>query len=680
MKRWLLTVTLVAAWVTVMTSAYAQHPPVPPQQPPARWDQETLELFGSLPVQEGGRIKPMSTFAAFKLLNLRGMRAWRGPERPDDDRRQRMLTGMAHPELGPVEWLMDTLFYPRAAATYPVFLVQSDEVVEAIGVPHQGKKKRDRYSYMELLGGREKLYQLADQYMALPERELTGLQRQIVNLAHNMADYESLLSFFDFARETYPTRATEGLRLIFTGEDQTAYSDVLRRGPLLATVIHALNAETTGDMSAEKREAELNALRELLGHVDHFGAAAKGIAVLPPISADRGEEWVTPGDVVAEAFTSEELPEMHIGLVAELERLVASVDDRAAFKEQLRGVHGEIVRMATERGDYRKVPQEMAFYRYQFIGRSLPLFILCFLLVAITWLKPNWNRLTRIAPYALIAPTLLLAIGITLRCIIRGRPPVTTLYETILFTTAVAVTLAIAIELMNRRRIAVSLGAFLGAAGMFLANRYEVKEGVDTMPSLIAVLDTNFWLSSHVTTIVMGYGAALFASAIGHVYILGKAFRIRQNDEDFYSGIYRMAYGVTAFGLLFAVVGTVLGGIWANESWGRFWGWDPKENGALMIVLWMLILLHARLGGYIKGLGFNAGAVVCGMVVAFSWWGVNLLGVGLHSYGFTSGIFRVLAGFYVFEMLIVVLAGFVWLRDNGYLAPVESGSRAESQS
>ena len=99
-----------------------------------------------------------------------------------------------------------------------------------------------------------------------------------------------------------------------------------------------------------------------------------------------------------------------------------------------------------------------------------------------------------------------------------------------------------------------------------------------------------------------------------------------------------------------------------------------------MIVLWMLILLHARLGGYIKGLGFNAGAVVCGMVVAFSWWGVNLLGVGLHSYGFTSGIFRVLAGFYVFEMLIVVLAGFVWLRDNGYLAPVESGSRAESQS
>jgi len=488
-----------------------------------------------------------------------------------------------------------------------------------------------------------------------------------------MADYESLLSFLDFAREDYPTRATEGLRLIFTKEDQTKFSDVLQRAPLLATVIHTLNTSEGGELSVDKREAELNALRELLGKVDTYAAAAKGITMFPPVSDNRGDEWLTPGEVVAEAFMSEELPEKHIAMVAALEDLVATVDERAAFQEQLEELRGNIVQIATNRGEYEKIPQEMAYYRYQFVGRSLPLFILCFLLVAITWLKPNWRRLTRIAPYALMAPTLLLAIGITMRCVIRNRPPVTTLYETILFTTAVSVTLAIAIELMNRRRIAVSLGALLGVVGMFIANRYEVKEGVDTMPSLIAVLDTNFWLSSHVTTIVIGYGAGMFAAAIGHVYILGKALRLRKNDDDFYRGVYRMAYGVTAFGLLFAVVGTVLGGIWANESWGRFWGWDPKENGALMIVLWMLTMLHARLGGYIRALGFNIGAVLCGMVVAFSWWGVNLLGVGLHSYGFTSGIFHVLLGFYIAETVVVLLGIFVWLRDNGYLAPAQAG-------
>lgn len=677
MKRRHNSVILLAACMAIAASAFAQHPPLAPEGPPPRWDAQTLELFGSLPVQEGGRIKPMSTVAAFKLLKLRGKRSWRGPERPGDSRVQRALMGVSHPELGPVEWLMDTLFYPRAAAAYPVFLVQSDELADAIGVPHQGKRKRDRYSYLELLPGRDKLYQLADQYMEMPERELTGLQRQLVNLAHNVADYESLLSFLDFAREEYPARNTEGLRLIFTEEGRTRYSDVLRKAPLLASLVQTLNAGEGGGLSAEQREAELTALRELLGQADHFAAAAKAFVLLPPIPDSGRDAWISPGDALAEAFMAEKLPEPHIAQVAQLERLASLCGDRPAFRQTLEELHGNIVNAAADRGEYDKVPAEMAYYRYKLIARSFPLFILCFLLVALTWLRPGWRPLTALAPYALMTPTLLLAIGITMRCIIRGRPPVTTLYETILFTTAVSVALAIAIELMNRRRIAVSLGALLGAAGMFLANRYEVKEGVDTMPSLVAVLDTNFWLSAHVTTIVMGYGAAMFAAAIGHVYILGKTLRIRNNDEDFYAGIYRMTYGVTAFGLLFAVLGTVLGGIWANESWGRFWGWDPKENGALMLVLWMLTVLHARLGNYIRALGFNIGAVLCGMVVAFSWWGVNLLGVGLHSYGFTSGIFRTLAAFYVIETAVVLLGMFVWLRDDGYLAPAQPAPNTE---
>ena len=105
-----------------------------------------------------------------------------------------------------------------------------------------------------------------------------------------------------------------------------------------------------------------------------------------------------------------------------------------------------------------------------------------------------------------------------------------------------------------------------------------------------------------------------------------------------------MTYGVLCFALLFSVVGTILGGIWANESWGRFWGWDPKENGALLICLSQLAILHARMGGFLKPFGVAMAAIVAGCVVAFSWWGVNLLGVGLHSYGFTGGILTALLG------------------------------------
>jgi len=180
----------------------------------------------------------------------------------------------------------------------------------------------------------------------------------------------------------------------------------------------------------------------------------------------------------------------------------------------------------------------------------------------------------------------------------------------------------------------------------------------------VAVLDTNFWLTMHVTTIIMGYAAGLLAAALGHVYVFGRVLRIRAKDAQLYATITRMTYGVLCFGLLFSITGTVLGGVWANESWGRFWGWDPKENGALMICLWLLALLHARAAGYIRELGLNVGAVFGGMVLAFSWWGVNLLGVGLHSYGFTSGTLNILIVFYVIEALVLWTGLGVWWRER----------------
>ena len=112
-------------------------------------------------------------------------------------------------------------------------------------------------------------------------------------------------------------------------------------------------------------------------------------------------------------------------------------------------------------------------------------------------------------------------------------------------------------------------------------------------------------------------------------------------------------------GLLFTTLGTILGGIWADQSWGRFWGWDPKENGALLIVPWLLMLLHGRIGGLVKPLGFSSGLVLGNITVALAWFGVNLLAVGLHNYGFTKAIAVNLTIFCVAEA-IFALIGYVW--------------------
>ena len=327
-------------------------------------------------------------------------------------------------------------------------------------------------------------------------------------------------------------------------------------------------------------------------------------------------------------------------------------------------MHSTLTRRAAARGEYDNIRLEVAFYRAKLFYYSLILYILSFIVVALSLLKPGSRAAYALSFVSVALPTLLLAAGITMRCIIRGRPPVTTLYETILFTTLVAVGVALFIEFVNRQRVAVFLSSALGALGLFIANKYEIREGADTMPSMIAVLNTNFWLATHVTTIIIGYGAGCLASALAHFHVFGRVLRLKRNDPAFYPQLSRSVYGVLCFSLLFSIVGTVLGGIWANESWGRFWGWDPKENGALMIVLWQLAVLHAKQGRYINSFGVSLATIFGGVIIAFSWFGVNLLGVGLHSYGFTSGVQRVLLIFYGIETLVLMLGACVWLCED----------------
>jgi ABC-type transport system involved in cytochrome c biogenesis permease subunit len=196
------------------------------------------------------------------------------------------------------------------------------------------------------------------------------------------------------------------------------------------------------------------------------------------------------------------------------------------------------------------------------------------------------------------------------------------------------------------------------------------------------VLDTNFWLSTHVTAITTGYSAGMLAALLASVYLLAKLVGIKRGDRSWYAGLSRMVYGVLAFSLIFSIVGTILGGIWANESWGRFWGWDPKENGALLICLTQIAILHGRMVGYLREHGLCAAVALGGTVIAFSWFGVNLLGVGLHSYGFTSGINAALWTYYMVQWGIVGLGWIAWLRERRAVQParVEKARRRPGTS
>lgn len=599
-----------------------------------QWDSETLSLFREIPIQNGGRVKPLDTYASFTLLRFNG---------------KRTLTTEDGKRLSAIEWFLDCLFYPEEAQDYACFNVLDSEIITAVGGQAHAKK-RDSYTYNELVPLRNAIFEQGQQYAGMEDRDRTPKQRLILNLAYNMSDFESIMNFLDFARLHVHIGDNERVSTIFSGEDRVSLSSIIAKGAELREAMIELREE---DETPEVK-ADFDAFREVLKIVDMASSSGDTLPLFPPADSEL-DEWRTPADLAGFAFGRDRASESELAVLAAFEKLPSQLENKLAFKQDLVEFHDLVVEQAEARGEYSKVPIEVAFYRGKYFFYAQWLFVLSFVLVAISWLIPRRRLLDTATAALVLVPWLLLATGITLRCIIRSRPPVTTLYETILFVVATAVVVALFIEYANRKRIGIAIASSLGAFGMFLANKYELSDKTDTMPSMAAVLDTNFWLSTHVTTIIIGYAAALLSAALAHVFVVGKALNFKKDDEEFYRTLTRMVYGIVAFGLIFSFIGTVLGGIWANYSWGRFWGWDPKENGALMIVLCTLAILHARHGGYIKDMGLHLSTIFLGGIVAFSWWGVNLLGVGLHAYGFKAGIWRTLVIFWSVETLVILL-------------------------
>lgn len=273
-------------------------------------------------------------------------------------------------------------------------------------------------------------------------------------------------------------------------------------------------------------------------------------------------------------------------------------------------------------------------------------------------LDPRRRRTALVAVVLVGAALLIHTAGLLLRAFIMGRPPVTNLYSTFVFAAWCCAAIGLGVERARRDGLGLLAGGTTAVVLLAVAGRYELDG--DTMQRLVAVLDSNFWLTTHVLTIMVGYAGCLMAGAAAHVQLVKHGLQGAESAMP----VARAVRGLLGLGLVFTFLGTMLGGVWADQSWGRFWGWDPKENGALLIVLWTAAILHARGPRLIGDVGMAAGAVLGIVVVAVAWLGVNLLGVGLHSYGFTSGAAFWLTLIAAVEILFCAgMAG--WIRAGG---------------
>lgn len=247
-------------------------------------------------------------------------------------------------------------------------------------------------------------------------------------------------------------------------------------------------------------------------------------------------------------------------------------------------------------------------------------------------------------------------VGFWMRAEISGRAPVTNMYESVIYLGLGTALFGLAFEIFHRKQYILAAASGVATVALMLADNCPTVLDPSLQP-LQPVLRSNFWLTTHVMSITLGYAA--FALALGISDITLGYYIVGSKNQDAVNGLSRFNFRALQVGVLLFAAGTILGGVWADYAWGRFWGWDPKEVWSLVVLLAYVAVLHARHVGWIKNFGLAAWSVICFAAVVFAWYGVNyILGAGLHSYGFGGG-----GRGYVFAAVIcqLVYVLFAWL-------------------
>jgi ABC-type transport system involved in cytochrome c biogenesis permease subunit len=557
--------------------------------------------FGRLPVLVNGRVKPLDTVARTTLLTLQG--------------RQHVTTRDGR-TLVPVEWLLGVLYRPALADSCQTFAIVHPEVLALFGLAPADGAGGKRFSFTQLARGLRELDRQAKLADDVENAARSTFQRAVVQLRDNIVLYQRL-------QQTLMPAGVEN------------YFEQLARLQRIAPI-----AAARGDDA--KFALELGRAFSAMDTFAYFRP------IPPETDATAMSGWQTAGASLDAGLTSGRFNPAAL-FFADAGRAWCS-EQPEVFN---RAVHAYRARL--DRGAaalMRKCDVEARFNVAQPFYTSAVLYVLAFLLAVVSWLRSPATL--GAAAFALVGVAFALATaGIVARMWLEARPPVTNLYSSALFVGWGAVALCLVLEYFFRNAIGSVAAGLIGFATLLIAHHLAL--GGDTLEMMRAVLDSNFWLATHVVTIAVGYSATFLAGFLAAIYVV-RGVLTRSLERATADALARMVYGIVCFATLFSFVGTILGGIWADQSWGRFWGWDPKENGALMIVIWNSIILHARWGGVVRQRGLMALAIFGNVITAWSWFGVNMLGVGLHSYGFMDAAFWWLVAFVVSQLALILLA------------------------
>jgi cytochrome c-type biogenesis protein CcsB len=591
-------------------------------------------LFGRLPVVSNGRVQPFDSLARNTLLQLR-------------EKQTAILEPWSdHPKIIPAtEWLLAVMTRPEQADTWPEFRIDNPQLKGLLGVPmdadlpHQFDGKH--FSWVQIQPKLADLAREAERANGVEDSRKNSFDQAVLRLWNAQSLYNRL-------KVTFGPAAGGDLLADF--------------GPYFDKVRAGVTANEAESKNQSFDESALVWIKE----------QAEAPLVVPPPAGQSADKWLRTLDSVMLTGPMAGPPDYSLRAFNDLAK-ASRAGDAAGFNKAVAGYAQQL----KDHGFSKELTKARAEQYFNFIEpfyKAMVIYVVAFLLVLAYWFRPGeweWLRVTAVG-LAILALTVHTE-GLLFRMILEGRPPVTNLYSSAIFIGWGATVLGLVLEKFWRNSIGIMVSCIIGFLTLIIAHHLRAQG--DTMEMMRAVLDTNFWLATHVVVVTLGYASTYVAGVLGVIYIIMGVFTTKLSaplakgnsvvtekarpavatGDTFGKSLNRMIYGIICFATLFSFVGTVLGGIWADQSWGRFWGWDPKENGALIIVLWNALVLHARWGGLVRERGLANMAVAGNIVTSWSWFGVNMLGIGLHSYGFTSAAFYWLILFGGTQLVLIAL-------------------------
>lgn len=663
-------VLLAATWVLGKARS--------PGESPEGFD---LAEFGKLPVVFQGRVKPFDTLARNALRKTSDYNSYK------DDEGERQPA---------VRWLLDMIARPDEAEKHRVFRIYSREVRDTLGLK---RRKGYHYSLAEIRGtgtltartddhagmvtvpagrgpsnGTYDISWYDDEANYRSRRDMTGtVTEDEVKLSGGKGDPlpgvgisvvvneqgKGLEEFDELVREA---RGVNDEKLKFHQRKALELNKRFATYQQLHVAFEPQGIPTIDHeaLSRDRTTAQRDWVHRVIRSVSEAERRLEHMQV--PLAVpqrtdgenDEQKAWLPYATACSKAYIQKEI----LGREADAP-IVSLVSIFGAYKR------GDASAFNTEVAEYRdwlgqQDLAELSTSRVafeEFNNRFAPLFYCIFLygfalVPAVGAYFGAKKLLSRTAFWLLLFILCVHTTAIVFRIYISGRPPSTNLYSSAFGIAWLCAVLGLILEAIFRLGFGNVVAAVGGFAGLLIAHFLGLRG--DTFTVMEAVLDTQFWLTLHVITVFAGYAATFAAGLLGILYIILGFFTPILNRYASKS-LASMTYGVLCFAIFFSFWGTVLGGLWADDSWGRFWGWDPKENGALLIVVWNVIILHVRWAGVAKDRGLAVLAVGGNIITSWSWFGVNQLGVGLHTYGHTDGVLLALSLFVASQLLIIAI-------------------------